>query len=193
MRKASQSEPDARVRNGADGVIDDDAEKSTGGTVIHGLRIGLIFVLVTIIAVVGLGGWLGYQAYSTMQEQRQDAQFLEAGKQAAVKLTSISYAVADGDVKRILESATGPFAEDFQARSQPFVDMIKRVQSTTAGTVAEAGLESIDGDKARILVAVSVKTTLGTGGEQPTRLWRMRIEVQKIGNETKVSNVEFVP
>jgi len=181
MSKAAQSAPDEVD------VSDDSVAE------VPGMRIGLAFVLVAIVALTGLGAWLGYQVHAPVQEQRQDAQFLQAGKQAAVKLTSISYADADGDVKRILESATGPFANDFQARSQPFVDMVKQVQSTTVGTVAEAGLEQIDGDKARILVAVSVKTTLGTGDEQPTRLWRMRIEVQRIGHETKVSNVEFVP
>ncbi|WP_123024367.1 mammalian cell entry protein [Mycolicibacterium stellerae] len=156
------------------------------------LRFVFLLMLVALAALVAVGGWLGYQAYGSLQIERQHGRFLDAGKEAAVKLTTISYTDADADVERILDSATGQFADDFRTRSQPFINMVKQVQSTTVGTVAQAGLESVDGDKARILVAVSVKATLGTGGEQPTHVWRMRIDVEKVGNQTKVSNVEFV-
>ncbi len=157
------------------------------------LRSGLVFIAVVIAALAAVGGWFGFQAYGTVRAERQHARYLEAGKAAAVKLTTIGYTNVDADVKRILDSATGQFSDDFRTRSQPFVNMVKRVQSTTVGTVAEAGLESVEGDKARVLVAVEVKTTLGTGGDQPLHVWRMRIDVQKVGNEPKVSNVEFVP
>ena len=159
----------------------------------QGLRLGLVFALVVIAALVAVGGWMGSQVYDSVRVAQQHARFLAAGEDAAVKLTTISYADADADVKRILDSATGRFSDDFRTRSQPFVNMVEQVQSTTVGTVAAAGLESVDGDNARVLVAVSVKTTLGAGGEQPTHVWRMRIDVQKVGSDTKVSNVEFVP
>lgn len=158
-----------------------------------GLRAGLAVVLFVIVALAGIGGWWGFDAYKSVQVQRQHARFLEVGKEAAVKLTTINYTNADADVKRILDSATGRFSDDFRTRSQPFVAMVKKVQSTTVGTVSEAGLESVEGDKARVLVSVSVKTSLGNGGGQPVHVWRMRIELQKVGNDTKVSNVEFVP
>lgn len=178
-------------RQSVTGAID--ASENSYSAPIRSLGLGLVFGLLAISSLTGLSGWLGSQTYAGMQEQRQRTEFLEAGKQAAVKLTSISYTDADGDVKRILESATGPFSADFQKRSQPFIAMVKQVKSTTVGSVALAGLEDVHGDKARVLVAMSVKTTLGDGGEQPVRLWRMRIEVQDVGHETKVSNVEFVP
>ncbi|MEE6140135.1 mammalian cell entry protein [Mycobacterium sp. 050128] len=152
-----------------------------------------VLIMIAVIAVIAaVGGWLGFQAYESWQTQRQHVRLLDAGKDAAVKLTTISYADADADVQRILDSATGRFSDDFRTRSQPFVAMVKQIRSTTVGTIAQAGIESVDNDKARILVAVTVKTTLAAGGEQPVRVWRMRIDVQKIGNETKVSNVEFV-
>jgi len=43
------------------------------------------------------------------------------------------------------------------------------------------------------LVAVTVKTSNAGAPEQAPRAWRMRISVQKVGDEAKVSNVEFVP
>jgi Mce-associated membrane protein len=42
------------------------------------------------------------------------------------------------------------------------------------------------------LVAVAVKTSTAGAPEQDPRAWRMRITVQKDGDQAKVSNVEFV-
>jgi Mce-associated membrane protein len=59
--------------------------------------------------------------------------------------------------------------------------------------VTEAGLESHTADNAQALVAVTVKTSnAGTDDPQP-RDWRLRVFVQKVGDQAKVSNVEFVP
>jgi Mce-associated membrane protein len=61
------------------------------------------------------------------------------------------------------------------------------------GTITEAGLESQSGDEAQVLVAVSVRTSNLGAVEQDPRNWRMRMSLQKIGNEAKISNVTFVP
>jgi Mce-associated membrane protein len=58
--------------------------------------------------------------------------------------------------------------------------------------VTEAGLESETADTAKALVAVTVTTSnAGTAQTEP-RAWRLRMFVQKVGDEAKVSNVEFV-
>jgi Mce-associated membrane protein len=59
--------------------------------------------------------------------------------------------------------------------------------------VTEAGLESQSGEGAQVLVAVTVKTSNAGAAQQEPRAWRMRLSVQKVGDEAKVSNVEFVP
>jgi Mce-associated membrane protein len=61
------------------------------------------------------------------------------------------------------------------------------------GTVTAAGLESASADHAQVLVAVSVKTSNAGAADNQPRAWRMRISVRKIGDQAKVSNVEFVP
>jgi Mce-associated membrane protein len=149
--------------------------------------------LVTILAIGTLAGWLGFRTYQAHQAMEQRELFLQAGRQGAVNLTTIDFAEADTDIQRILDSATGTFYDDFSKRSQPFVDVVKQAQSKSVGTVTAAGLESVSADQAQVLVAVSVKTSnAGSADDQP-RAWRMRISVQKIGDQAKVSNVEFVP
>jgi len=118
---------------------------------------------------------------------------IQVGRQGALNLTTIDWRHADADIRRILDSATGEFYEDFSKRSKPFIELVQKAQSNSVGTVTDAGLESQSGDQAQVLVAVSVKTTSLAAAEPDSRHWRMRLSVQKIGSDAKISNVAFVP
>ncbi|MEE6174909.1 mammalian cell entry protein [Mycobacterium sp. 050134] len=149
--------------------------------------------LVAVVALGGLGGWLGYGIYRDRQDDALRNQFLAAGRQGALNLTTIDYTHADADVQRILDSSTGQFRDDFSKHAPAFIDVVKRAQSKTNGNVTDAGLESSTGESARVLVAVSVNTTNAGAADQAPRHWRMRVDVQKVGDTMKVSNVGFVP
>jgi Mce-associated membrane protein len=148
---------------------------------------------VVVVALGGLAGWLGYRVEAARAAAQQRELFVQVGRQAAINLTTISYTEADADVARILDSATGAFHDDFQKRSEPFVDVVKKAQSTTQGSVTAAGLQSIAGDHAQVVVAVSVKTSNAGVPEEEPRGWRLRLDVQKVGDTAKVSDVQFVP
>jgi Mce-associated membrane protein len=157
------------------------------------LRLATIVGLVLVAALAALTGWLGFRTYQSHQAQEQRNLYLQVGRQGALNLTTIDWQQADANVQRILDSATGTFYDDFQKRAGPFVEVVKQAQSKSVGTIAEAGLESESDDGAQVLVAVTVKTSNAGAPEQSPRAWRMRISVQKVGDEAKVSNVEFVP
>jgi Mce-associated membrane protein len=158
-----------------------------------GTRLAAAIGLATVIAVSGLIAWLGYRTYESHQARQQDQLFIQVARQGAMNLTTIDYTRVDADVQRILDSATGQFRNDFQKRSRPFIDVVRQAQSKSEGTIVEAALESQQGDQAQVLVAVTVKTSNAGAAEQQPRAWRMRISVQRVGNNAKVSNVEFVP
>jgi Mce-associated membrane protein len=159
------------------------------------VRLATIAGLVAVVVLAGLTGWLGFRAYQSHQTDEQEKLFLQVGRQGALNLTTIDWQHADADVQRILDSATGTFYDDFQKRAQPFVEVVKQAQSKSVGTIAEAGLQpdSITDNGAQVLVAVTVKTSNAGAPDQAPRAWRMRITVQKAGDDAKVANVEFVP
>ena len=164
------------------------AEQSTSP-----VRFATLVGLAVIVGLTTLVGWQGFKAYQVHQAQEQRRLFVEVGRQGALNLTTIDWRHADADVKRVLDSASGTFFDDFSKRQQPFIEVVKKAQSTSTGTITEAGLESESGDNAQVLVAVSVKTSNIGAAEQEPRVWRMRISVQKSGDDAKVSNVAFVP
>lgn len=155
----------------------------------HPVTIGLVAV----VALSALMGWWGFQSYQIREAHLEGTQFLQAARQAALNLTTIDWQRADDDVKRIMDSAAGEFYDDFAQRAQPFVEVVKQAQSVSVGTVTEAALESLRPSEAQALVAVSVSTSNATGTEPVPRAWRMRISVQELDGQIKVSHVEFVP
>jgi Mce-associated membrane protein len=171
----------------------DDAETVATNSPMSHVRLATITGLVLVVALAALTGWLGYRTYESHNADAQRKMFLQVGRQGALNLTTIDWQQADADVQRILDSATGTFYDDFQKRAQPFTEVVKQAQSKSVGTIAEAGLETATDDEAQVLVAVTVKTSNAGAPDQQPRAWRMRISVQKVGDEAKVSNVEFVP
>ena len=185
------------ISDEGEGVLDDDVadydEVTAAKPGMSHVRLAAVTGLVLVVALAGLTGWLGFRTYQSHRTEEQRNLFLQVGRQGALNLTTIDFQQADKDVQRILDSATGTFYDDFRKRSQPFVDVVKQAQSKSVGTISEAGLESESENGAQVLVAVQVKTSNAGAPEQQPRAWRMRISVQKVDDETKVSNVEFVP
>ena len=157
-------------------------------------RVGtaLVASAVIVATLAGLAGWLGFRAYQKHEAQTQRDLFVQIARQGAVNLTTINYTQVDADVQRIIDLSTGAFRDDFLQRSKPFIEVVRAAQSKSEGTVTDAGLESQRGDSAQVLVAIAVKSRTA-GGEEAPREWRMRIEVQSVGDDAKVSNVVFVP
>lgn len=157
------------------------------------VKLATLIGVVVVLVLAGTVGWLGYRAMDSRETAQQRSVFLQVGRQAALNLTTIDAATVDADVQRILDSATDSFYDDFSARTQPFVDVVRQAQSKSVGEVTSAGLESEDATGAQVLVAITVRTSNAGAPEQEPRAWRMRISVTQVGEETKVSNVEFVP
>jgi Mce-associated membrane protein len=157
------------------------------------VRLATMVGLAVVLALAATVGWVGFRAYQSHQAQEQRQLFLQVGRQCALNLTTIDWQHADADVQRVLDSATGQFYDQFSKRKQPFIEVLKKAQSKSVGTITEAGLESESDDKAQVLVAASIKTSNLGADDQPPREWRMRISVEKSGDEVKISNVAFVP
>lgn len=152
-----------------------------------------VVALFAIAALVSIATWQGLRWQESQRVERQRSLLLEVGKQGALNLTTIDYAQADADAARIVDGAAGAFKDDFAKRAPAFVELVKRSHAKSEGTVTGAGIESLSGESARVLVSVSVKTTTSDAAEPQTSLWRMRIDVTKVGDDLKISNVGFVP
>ncbi|MES3636609.1 hypothetical protein Q9Q75_17290 [Mycobacterium intracellulare] len=158
-----------------------------------GGRLALCIGVFALAALAGTAGWLGYRFHLSHNANQQQMVFLQVGRQAAVNLTTIDFSEVDVDVKRIIDSSLGSFRDDFEKRSPAFIAVVKQAQSKSKGTVTAAGVESVAGNEAQVLVAVSVETTIAVAPQPQLHSWRMRISVRQVDDNAKVSDVQFVP
>lgn len=149
-------------------------------------------VLIGLTGLVALNGVLALRDHQIRGGEEQRRQMVEAGTRGAVNLTTIDHERVEEDVARIVDSSTGEFRDDFDRRRQPFIDAARTAQSKSVGTVAEAALESADGDEGRVLVAMTVMTSNRGKPETAAQAWRMRVTVVRDAGAFKVSKVEFV-
>lgn len=192
LARRADEEPDAGEDAQAPAV-----ETSDDAVAAHGwkspLRLAILTGVVMVVALGALAGWLGWQRVQVTRADAQRNVFLQVGRQGAVNLTTIDFQHVDSDITRILDGATGPFHDDFSSRSAQFIDVVKQFKSKSVGTITEAGIETSSSDTADVVVAVRVTTSNDGAPEQEPRAWRMRITVQKVDAEAKVSNVVFIP
>jgi Mce-associated membrane protein len=149
----------------------------------------MIVGVVAVLAFGGLTGWLGYRSYQTRQVEQRRAMFLRAATQLGVDLTTIDAEHVEADVQRVLDSATGTFYDDYETQAPAFIDAVKKAKSTSVGKVGAAAVESMSDHSAQVLVAVTMQTS--TGGAPATRPVRMRMVVQDVGGQPRVSNVDY--
>lgn len=184
---------DTPVATAAGAEVAPEAIEIPGESNVSHLRAAVLVGLAMVVALAGLGGWLGLRVYQSHQSSAERNLSVQVARQGALNLTTIDYEHAEADIQRILDSATGVFYDDFAKRSEPFIEVVKKAQAKSTGTVTEAGIESETDDGAQVLVSVNVETTNAGSTEQTSRAWRMRILVSQADGQRKVANVAFVP
>ena len=143
--------------------------------------------------LAAVNAWAGWRDVQARRSDQMREQMVAAGREGALALTTIDHNEVDRDVQRILDASTGAFRDDFAQRAEPFKAAARKAQSTSVGTVSEAGLEDVDGDSARVLVALTVMTSNRGAPEQQPKSWRTRVTVTRVDDGFKVAAVEFVP
>ncbi|MGI9124806.1 MAG: mammalian cell entry protein [Mycobacterium sp.] len=150
----------------------------------------VIAALAVLLALTGLFGWRDVQI---RRAEHTRAEMMQAGRDGVLALTTIDHERVDADVQRILDLSTGSFRDDFERRAERFTDAARKARSTSVGNVTDAGVESVDGDHGRVLVALTVMTSNRGEPEQQPKSWRTRVSVVKDGGTFKVAAVEFIP
>jgi Mce-associated membrane protein len=152
-----------------------------------------VLSLAMVIVVAGLTGWLGFRADESRLAVQQRDNFLQAARAGALALTTVGDADTEGDIQRILDSSTGRFHAQVQARATDFAGLVKQAQTNSVGTVTDAAIESEGDQQAQVLVVVSVKTAgADSAADQRPTAWRVRITVANVAGVAKVSDVQFV-
>ncbi|MFC9473859.1 hypothetical protein ACFTS5_16890 [Nocardia sp. NPDC056952] len=157
-----------------------------------GQIIGLAAAAVLVLALVVGATFAALAARSGSQDEDLRAQYTQTARQAVINLTTIRADSAKEDIDRILAVASGEFKNEFDGRVDPFMDVVKQAKVVSTGEVVESGIESVDENSAKVLVAAKQMVSNTGSAEPQSRQYRFRITVSKGDSGMTVSKVEFV-
>ncbi|GAA5088779.1 hypothetical protein GCM10023259_103090 [Thermocatellispora tengchongensis] len=144
--------------------------------------------------VLTLGG-AAYKLCGDLGAARAAAEDRRAAVRAAgvhgVNLLSISHTTVDRDIARLLGSSTGAVRRAYEQRSAEMKDTTVTDKVVQTGVLRSAGLVSIAGATAQVLVVADV-VIRWEGSKTPPqeRYYRWKMEVTKAGGAWLVSKVE---
>lgn len=150
-------------------------------------------VIVLICAFIAASGYMMWNRHETVERNQRAANFIAGARQGVVNMTSMDFNKAKEDVQRVIDSSTGQFRDDFQARAKDFTTVVEQSKVVTQGTVNAAAVQSINGDYALVLVAATSHITNAAGAKDEPRNWRLKVTVKDDGGQYRMSNVEFIP
>ncbi|MCV6982972.1 hypothetical protein H7I53_22455 [Mycolicibacterium pulveris] len=144
-------------------------------------------------ALLAASGYMVWQDRKATDQEKLEAEFAAAGRQSVVTLMSLDFNNAEADVQRIIDNSTGQFRTDFEGQAQDFVQVAKDSKVVTDVTVNSTAVEKMTSDTAVVLVAATSRVTNAAGAQQEPRAWRLSVDLQRDGDQIKMSKVEFVP
>ena len=150
-------------------------------------------VIILICAFVAASGYMMWNRHEVTERNQRAANFIAGARQGVVNLTSMDFNKAKEDVQRVIDSSTGQFHDDFQARAKDFTTVVEQSKVVTQGSVNAAAVQTINGDYALVLVAATSHITNAAGAKDEPRNWRLKVTVKNDGGQYKMSNVEFIP
>ncbi|MBN9735634.1 MULTISPECIES: hypothetical protein [unclassified Pseudonocardia] len=159
-----------------------------------GVRRGVAALAVFAVLLLGTTVWAAVLWFGDQASEHREAAALETARTAGAVLTSIDQATAEQDIQKVVDVSTGQFGDLFRSNTQAYVGVVREGAVSSTGKVEEAGLQSVDGDTAKALVAVSSTVKNKAVPEGEPRYYRMLIGMEhQDDGRWLVSQVEFVP
>ncbi|MGW0042805.1 hypothetical protein [Rhodococcus sp. NPDC003348] len=156
-------------------------------------RRGIVAVLAAVCLVLAGGcAVLLWQYRAGAAEETSRQQALEAARQTAMNLATIDHEHARQDVDRVLAGATGDFRDQFADSADSLVSVVEDTRVTTVGERADAAVESWDGDHGTVLVQVSSTVTNLSAAQPQSRVWRLRMTMDRVGDGYRTATLEYV-
>lgn len=145
-----------------------------------------------LLAAVGVTATLGRATWQQQREADDNAAALAAGRQIAVNFVTMNAATFDADTKRVLDESTGSFQKEYASTLAQLKPVV--IANKTVSTVerAEASLVSGDEDSAKVIVGVVAPTSNASTPKAEKKTYRLRLDLVKVGDAWKVSNLDFV-
>jgi Mce-associated membrane protein len=150
----------------------------------------VLSVLAVLLAVaVGLLTW---QVHGQSATASQRTAVLTAARQEALDLTTLSKTTGAADFQAVLSGAAGNLKQELSDGRSDFLKALSSDAVTSVGQVLDAGIVSLSGANATVLLNVSSSVTNKQSSKPETRLYHWKAALVDSGGRWLVTSLEFV-
>jgi Mce-associated membrane protein len=154
--------------------------------------VGIGTATVLISASLSATGYMVWQHYALLREQRHEAEFAAAARKGVATLMSIDPDHAAQSVQRTIDLTTGALRSQLQATAVFMVKNAQEAKVATTASVEAAAVESMTDNSAVVLVVAKSDTTNPDKSKRPTVFWRISVNIDRDGGQLKMSKLDFV-
>ncbi|GAA2135390.1 hypothetical protein [Actinomadura napierensis] len=156
-------------------------------------QITTIVLGVLVVALAVVTGVFAVRVYHGKESADRRAKATQSARQMGVNLMTISSSSAQKDIDRIMSGATGDLKNKLGSQSKTLMDTLKQTQAKSTVSQVEAGVVSIDGDSAEVMVSLNGTVTNPKVKDGAQRAYRYLMELSRVGDRWLVANLEVVP
>ena len=151
---------------------------------------GLAIVLISVS--LAASGYIVWQHRRLVQQRQHAEEFAAAAREGVATLMSIDPDHATESVQRTIDATTGALKSQLEATSSYMAKNAKDEHVTTKATVEDAAVESMTGNSAVLLVVAKSDTTNPDKSKRPSVFWRLSVNLERDGDQLKISKLDFV-
>ncbi|AVZ40866.1 MULTISPECIES: hypothetical protein [unclassified Dietzia] len=179
--------PEDRAREDTSTVDDDPVE----GTDAPRRSTARIVSALVVVALVAACAWLGYLVWSDHREDELRRSAAEDATRLVVQLASYDHADVDANIEAVVAESTPEFADRYREVSEGLRELLANGQGTSTGTVTHAGVQSVDTERAVVLVFLDQEITNVTVPEGRVDASRMVVTLVRGGNRWLLDSAEL--
>ncbi|UVE93958.1 hypothetical protein [Dietzia sp. B32] len=167
---AEQAEPGAERRRGRAG------------------RIVTALVIVALLAATGILGYLTWQNHRDAELRRSAS---DDATRLVTQLATYDHTDVDANLDAVVADATPDFAERYREVSDGLRELLASGEGTSTGTVTHAAVESVDGDRAVVLVFLDQEISNVTVPDGRVDSSRMVVTVVRDGDRWLLDDAQL--
>lgn len=154
-----------------------------------GGRAALVVATLVALAVVAwqAAGWNA----DRRDDDRRDAA-VEVARAQVLDLTTLDSATIDEKLAAMGKRLSGAFKRQFDGFSQTFAEVVTGDKISATGEVKSIAVDHYDGEAASVLVASSAEVAHGNSSKTTTKDYRMKVELERKGDDWLITGMEFV-
>ena len=186
----SATEPDATE---PDATEPDDTDATEAGRPPFSWHKLTLMVLAGLLVALSIAAVVfALQARAAAEERTEREAAMRYAQQTLLNLFTISAESLDEDIQQVLDGATGQFRQEFSQGSENLREIVNTNQVVSEGKIVESGLVRLEDDTATALLVVDVTVRNKENPEGGFDSHRVKLELERQGDQWLTSFLEVV-